>query len=79
MKLPCNILTMAVIAFASPAAAVDKTKVLDTYANIAAAKFDDSLITAQRLKSAVTKLINIPSGCCKLYGRFPSRNFQTKD
>ena len=61
MKLPCNNLTVAVIAFASPAAAVDKTKVLDTYANIAAAKFDDSLITAQRLKSAVTKLINIPS------------------
>ncbi|MDE0766576.1 MAG: peptidase, partial [Amylibacter sp.] len=61
MELNCKIATMMVIAIASPAAALDEIKVLDTYANIAEAKFEDSLITAQRLKAAVTKLVNTPS------------------
>ena len=61
MELNCKIATMMVIAIASPAVALDEIKVLDTYANIAEAKFEDSLITAQRLKAAVTKLVNTPS------------------
>ncbi|MEO1249058.1 MAG: imelysin family protein [Pseudomonadota bacterium] len=39
----------------------DKAAVLDTYANIAAAKYEDSLITAQRLQGAVNALVERPS------------------
>ncbi|WP_370541626.1 imelysin family protein [Actibacterium sp. 188UL27-1] len=46
---------------ASAQAETDKAAVLDTYANIAAAKYTDSLITAQRLQSAVDALIAEPS------------------
>ena len=35
--------------------------VLQTYSNIAAAKYEDSLITAQRLRDAVNALSNTPS------------------
>lgn len=38
-----------------------KDEVLDTYADIAAAKYEDSLITAQRLQQAVAALIADPS------------------
>lgn len=45
---------------AAPASA-DKAAVLDTYANIAAAKYTDSLVTAQALQTAITALIDSPS------------------
>ncbi|MGZ2257240.1 imelysin family protein [Roseobacter sp. A03A-229] len=45
---------------AAPALA-DKAAVLDTYANIAAAKYTDSLVTAQALQTAITALIDSPS------------------
>jgi putative iron-regulated protein len=53
--------TALLIAFAAPAFAVEKSDVLDTYANIAAAKYEDSLITAQTLQSAVNAFIAAPS------------------
>ncbi|SMC13339.1 Iron-regulated protein A precursor [Roseovarius aestuarii] len=40
---------------------VDKARVLNTYADIAAAKYQDSLITAQALKAAVEVLVASPS------------------
>ncbi len=49
------------VVFASPALAVDKMEVLDTYADIAAAKYEDSLTTAQLLQVAVNGLIADPS------------------
>lgn len=49
------------LAGAAPAFAVEKTDVLDTYANIAAAKYEDSLITAQRLNDTIKALIADPS------------------
>jgi len=55
------LMTVATLAFASPALAVEKTEVLDTYANIAAAAYGDSLITAQRLQTAVAALVAHPS------------------
>ncbi|GFE50404.1 peptidase [Roseobacter cerasinus] len=45
---------------AAPALA-DKAAVLDNYADIAAAKYTDSLVTAQTLQSAVNALIEGPS------------------
>ncbi|WP_299678703.1 imelysin family protein [uncultured Roseobacter sp.] len=45
---------------AAPALA-DKAAVLDTYADIAAAKYTDSLVTAQALQTAVNALIEAPS------------------
>lgn len=42
-------------------ALADKAAVLDNYANIAAAKYGDSLTTAQALRSAVSTLIDTPS------------------
>lgn len=45
---------------AAPALA-DKAAVLNTYADIAAAKYTDSLVTAQTLQSAVNALIEGPS------------------
>ena len=46
---------------ALPAFAVEKTDVLTTYADIAAAKYADSLTTAQMLQLAVASLIAAPS------------------
>jgi putative iron-regulated protein len=46
---------------ATPAFAVDRAEVLDTYANIAAAKYVDSLVTAQSLQTAVNALVAAPS------------------
>jgi putative iron-regulated protein len=54
--------TTALLAvFASPVLAVDKVEVLDTYADIAAAKYADSLTTAQTLQAAVNALVANPS------------------
>ena len=49
------------LALAAPAVAVEKSAVLDTYADIALAGYQDSLTTAQRLQSAVEALIASPS------------------
>ena len=51
----------AVATLAMPAFALEKAEVLDTYADIAAAKYGDSLITAQRLRDAVAALVERPS------------------
>ena len=61
MKRSHLLCTVTLVAFASPAFAVEKADVLDTYANIAAAKYGDSLITAQRLSAAVNVLVTDPS------------------
>ncbi len=53
--------TALIAAFASPAFAVDKADVLDTYANIAAANYEDSLATARTLQTAVQALVAAPS------------------
>lgn len=53
--------TALLVAFATPALAVDKSEVLDTYADIAAAKYGDSLTTAKKLKEAVNALVANPS------------------
>ncbi|MBY6068184.1 peptidase [Leisingera aquaemixtae] len=53
---------LAGLAFGATAAfAADKAAVLNTYANIAEAKYQDSLATAQVLKAAVDELISHPS------------------
>ena len=49
------------VALASTAAAQEKSEILDTYADIAQAGYSDSLITAQRLQSAVATLTSDPS------------------
>ncbi|WP_282096694.1 imelysin family protein [Epibacterium ulvae] len=46
---------------ASSAFAVEKADVLNTYADIAAAKYEDSLLTAKTLQAAVNALIATPS------------------
>lgn len=45
----------------SPAFALEPADVLGTYADIAAANYEDSLITATRLQTAVTALVAAPS------------------
>ncbi|MDX1784830.1 MAG: imelysin family protein [Roseovarius sp.] len=57
-------LTLAValtLGCASSALAVEKAEVLDNYANIAAAKYQDSLTLAQKLQDAVQALVSEPS------------------
>jgi len=58
-------LLMTSVAFAltagSAVLAADKAEVLGNYADIAQAKYQDSLITAQRLQEAVANLIANPS------------------
>jgi len=61
MKRITLLATVAAASFALPAYAVEKTDVLANYANIAAAKYGDSLITAQRLQTAVNALVADPS------------------
>lgn len=51
----------ALVAVTNIAMAADKANVLDTYANIAFAKYEDSLTTAQALQTAVDALIANPS------------------
>jgi putative iron-regulated protein len=53
--------TVIAVGLATPALAVETTDVLDTYADIAAANYGDSLITAQRLQAAVNALVADPS------------------
>ncbi len=52
---------LAAVALAAPAAAEDKTAVLETYADIAQAGYEDSLIAARRLQEAVAALVAEPS------------------
>ncbi|MFP7570729.1 imelysin family protein [Marivita sp. S2033] len=54
-------MTAIALALATPAVAVTSNEVLDTYADIAAANYADSLITAERLQDAVTALVTDPS------------------
>ena len=55
--------TALALLLAAPAfAATEKSAVLDTYADIAHAGYEDSLITAQALQEAVDALIAEPSG-----------------
>jgi len=61
MKRITLLATVAAAFFALPAFAFEKTDVLANYANIAAAKYGDSLITAQRLQDAVNAFVADPS------------------
>ncbi|MEO0904400.1 MAG: imelysin family protein [Pseudomonadota bacterium] len=61
MKLNLLATTALCTAFTAPALAVEATDVLDTYADIAAAKYADSLSTAQVLQTAVNALVADPS------------------
>ncbi|MEM7721090.1 MAG: imelysin family protein [Pseudomonadota bacterium] len=58
-----TILTTTALAtcLTAPLMAQDAADVLDTYADIAAAGYEDSLITAQRLHDAVAALVEAPS------------------
>ena len=53
--------TALLLALSTPAFAVERSDVLDTYADIAAAKYGDSLTTAQTLQAAVNALVADPS------------------
>ena len=55
------ITTAMLVSLATPALATDKAEVLGTYADIAAAKFDDSLIAAKTLQQAVNAFVEDPS------------------
>ena len=61
MKTMKLMTALAAVALATPALAVEKTDVLNTYVSIAAANYQDSLITAQRLQAAVNTLLQAPS------------------
>jgi putative iron-regulated protein len=61
MKRIYSISTALTFVCATSAFAIDKAAVLDTYANIAAAKYQDSLVTAQTLQAAVNTLLTTPS------------------
>ncbi|EPX80281.1 imelysin family protein [Litoreibacter arenae] len=53
--------TAIALVVATPALAVEPAQVLETYADIAAAGYEDSLITAKRLQEAVNDLVSEPS------------------
>lgn len=55
------ITSAAVLALTAPAFAANKADVVANYANIAAAKYEDSLTTAKTLQAAVNALIENPS------------------
>ena len=59
--LKAALATTALVATPSLALAVEKAEVLDTYADIAAAAYGDSLSTAKTLQAAVDELIANPS------------------
>lgn len=61
MTRPYLASTALLLALATPAFAVERSEVLDTYADIAAAKYGDSLTSAQTLQSAVNALVADPS------------------
>ncbi|WP_370301274.1 imelysin family protein [Pseudooceanicola sp.] len=52
---------MLMASVATPALAVTKAEVLETYADIAQAGYEDSLVTAQALQRAIDQLIAAPS------------------
>ncbi|QFT57411.1 Iron-regulated protein A precursor [Sulfitobacter sp. THAF37] len=53
--------TAAFLAVAAPALAVEKAEVIENYADIASAKYADSLTTAKRLQDAVAEFVAAPS------------------
>jgi putative iron-regulated protein len=55
------LLASAAALLSAPAIAQDRAAVLDTYADIAEAKYSDSLASAERLKAAVGALVATPS------------------
>ena len=55
------VLTASISPFSVAAVTTNAKEVLKTYANIALAKFQDSLSTAEALDSAIGNLINNPS------------------
>jgi putative iron-regulated protein len=61
--MTCKLLaaTALTLSFALPALASDKSAVLENYANIAQAGYEDSLSTAKTLQAAVDALIATPS------------------
>jgi putative iron-regulated protein len=61
MKSMLFAMTATTALTALPAFAVERAEVLDTYANIAAAGYADSLTTAQALQTAVDVLLDQPS------------------
>ncbi|QXT38957.1 imelysin family protein [Gymnodinialimonas ceratoperidinii] len=61
MKRTILMTTALVTCVAGNAMAQDAAEVLDTYADIAAASYEDSLITAQALQGAVADLVSSPS------------------
>lgn len=61
MKRTAFTSTAILIALSAPAFAVERTEVLDTYANIAAASYGDSLTTALTLQAAVNAFVADPS------------------
>ena len=61
MTRPFLSTTALLLAFSSPAFAVDKSAVVDNYADIAAAAYGDSLITAKALQAAIKTLTETPS------------------
>ena len=60
MKLKMTTALGTALLLAGPAIA-DKAAVLENYANIAHAKYEDSLTTAQSLLTAVNALVESPS------------------
>ncbi|MGJ8612440.1 MAG: imelysin family protein, partial [Octadecabacter sp.] len=61
MTLKPLAMTAMALALATPAFAATPEEVLETYADIAAATYEDSLTTAQTLQSAVNALVADPS------------------
>ncbi|SDW07800.1 imelysin family protein [Litoreibacter albidus] len=61
MTRPFLSTTALLLAFSSPAFAIDKSAVVDNYADIAAAAYGDSLITAKALQAAIKTLTETPS------------------
>ncbi|WP_424927768.1 imelysin family protein [Amaricoccus tamworthensis] len=61
MKRNFLISTAMGLALATPVMAVEKSAVLETYANIAEAEYGDSLTTAKALQSAISELVANPS------------------
>ena len=53
--------TALILAAALPAAAADRSSVVETYADIAQAMYEDSLIAAHDLRAAVAALVEAPS------------------
>ena len=61
LTLASSALALCLATSAHASDAISKRDVIDTYANIAEAKYADSLLTAQRLQTAINTLISQPS------------------